>query len=196
MPAIKSRKKNMPPKICPSGIFWKTTGKAWKPRLKAPPWAMAWVSAAPKKMTAAGMAIVPPRTTSANSFVDSGREAVQGDILLLPDVGGVSVNDALAQAQGEEDLPGRGQPDRGRPQAAEVRIPDEAQSRRDIELRRGRVGGAQGQHPDNEDEAEDEQQGHAVFGQDLDALGDAFVEEVEVQGDGDEPKDRGPERWN
>src|SRR3989304_2700257 len=70
MPAMKSRKNHMPPKIWPSGIFWKMTGRAWKPRLKAPPWAMIWVSARPKKTTAAGMAIVPPRMTSANSLVD------------------------------------------------------------------------------------------------------------------------------
>ena len=36
MPAMKSRKNHMAPKIWPRGIFWKMTGSAWKPRLKAP----------------------------------------------------------------------------------------------------------------------------------------------------------------
>ena len=45
------------------------TGSDWKPRLKAPSLAIICVSARPKKATATGMAMVPPRMTSANSLV-------------------------------------------------------------------------------------------------------------------------------
>ncbi len=60
----------MPPKSWPSGIFWKMIGSDRKPRSKAPPLAIVCVSARPKKATATGMAIVPPRMTSANSLVE------------------------------------------------------------------------------------------------------------------------------
>ena len=115
MPAMKRRRNHMPPKIWPSGIFWKMIGRDTKPRSKAPPLAMTWVWARPKKATATGMAIVPPRMTSANSLTEDGRQAVQRDVLFFADIGGVGLDDALAQAQGEEDLAGGDQPDRCRP---------------------------------------------------------------------------------
>ena len=40
------------------------------PRLNAPPEAISFVASSPKKATATGIAIEPPSTTSANSFVD------------------------------------------------------------------------------------------------------------------------------
>ena len=71
IPAMKRRKNQRAPKRWPRGIFWKITGKAWKPKSKAPLWAMALVPSMPKKATAAGMAMVPPRMTSANSLVEA-----------------------------------------------------------------------------------------------------------------------------
>ena len=59
-----------------------------------------------------------------------------------------------------------------RPQPAEVGVPDEGQAVGHASSRDARVGRAQGQHPDRQDDAEDEQQRHADLGQHLDALGD------------------------
>ncbi len=70
IPAMNRSPNHMAPKSWPSGIFWKMRGRETKPRSKAPPWAMRVVWAMPKKATATGMAIVPPRMTSANSLTE------------------------------------------------------------------------------------------------------------------------------
>ncbi len=57
------------PRRLPSGSCWNTTGIVAKPRLYEPPLAIATAPVTPKNVTAAGIAIVPPSTTSADSLV-------------------------------------------------------------------------------------------------------------------------------
>jgi hypothetical protein len=69
IPAKKRSPNHMKPSTLPSGSCWKTTGIVAKPMLNDPDWATAIAPLTPKKTTAAGMAIVPPSTTSAVSLV-------------------------------------------------------------------------------------------------------------------------------
>ena len=69
MPAKKRSPNHIAPSTCPAGICWKTSGIVTKPRLKEPDCATAMAPLTPKNATAAGIAIEPPSTTSAASFV-------------------------------------------------------------------------------------------------------------------------------
>src|SRR3989338_11389587 len=72
MPARNKRKNQIVPKNWPKGSFWKIRGSAKKPKSKEPPAAICWVAAIPKKATVTGMAIEPPKMTSAASLADKG----------------------------------------------------------------------------------------------------------------------------
>lgn len=69
IPANKRRMNHIAPKIKPTGSFWKMIGMATKPKSKDPCLAMSCVVVSPRKATEMGMAIEPPKTTSANSLV-------------------------------------------------------------------------------------------------------------------------------
>ena len=75
MPAMKRRKYHMKARTCPRscgpGRFESTAPIAMMPKSKEPCEAIAIAPVTPKKVTAAGTAIVPPSTTSANSFVEA-----------------------------------------------------------------------------------------------------------------------------
>ncbi len=68
-PAKKSRPNHMTPNTLPSGSCWNTTGIVAKPILNEPDEATCRAPATPKNTTAAGIAMEPPSTTSAVSFV-------------------------------------------------------------------------------------------------------------------------------
>ncbi len=66
--AKNSSRNQRAPKKHPKGMFWKTSGMERNPSPILP--VAPLVSAMPKKATAAGIAMLPPSTTSHNSFVD------------------------------------------------------------------------------------------------------------------------------
>ena len=73
IPAKNNRPNHITPSRLPIGsvlsICWNTTGMVAKPRSNAPPCAICMAPATPKNVTAAGIAIDPPSTTSAVSLV-------------------------------------------------------------------------------------------------------------------------------
>ena len=62
-----------------------------------------------------------------------------------------------------------------------MRIPHVAEAIPDAELRLGRVGGAERQHADEQDEGDGDQERHAPVTDELDSLGEAAVDDDEVE---------------
>ena len=125
-----------------------------------------------------------------------GGEPAQDDVIVLLEVAGVGDDDAEADGEREEDLGSGLQPDGGIGEALGdvVGIPHVAQAVPDAQLRLRRIGGPERQHPDQQDEGDGDQQRHAPVADELDALGEAAVDDDEVQDEHpDEEQERGAE---
>ena len=122
-----------------------------------------------------------------------GGQTAEDDVIVLLEVAGVGDDDAEADGEGEEDLRGGLEPDGGIGEAVGdvVRIPHVAEAIPDAELGLGRIGRTEGQHADQQDEGDGDQEWHAPVADELDALGEAAVDDDEVQ---DEHADEEQER--
>ncbi len=123
---------------------------------------------------------------------EAGRGAVQDDVLVAPDVGGVAVDRAHADGQGEEDLPHGGEPGAGLEEARSLWLVEELVAVHGA-LDHARVVRAQGEGADGQHQAEADQERHADLGRDLDPALEPAGEDPDVERQGeDEPEERLP----
>ncbi|OPZ81676.1 MAG: hypothetical protein BWY77_00535 [bacterium ADurb.Bin431] len=120
----------------------------------------------------------------------AGRGGVEGDVVLLAQVGGIALDGSHPDREGEKDLSCCRQPDLGIGKGVELRLPEKVEPIEGVIDRPG-LPGIEGEGADSQKGAEDEQQGHTDFTGDFHPFGEAARENVDVDRDRDQKKKDG-----
>jgi hypothetical protein len=142
------------------------------PTSKLPPAAIAVAPAMPKKVTAAGIAMVPPSTTSANSFVDAVVRPVSVTSSCLERYDEYAWIDPMPSESVKKTCPAAASHTLALPSAPQSGVQMNARPCSGLPD----VGLRQRQHAHHDEEREDEEDRHAVERQLLDAARDAAGE--------------------
>ena len=129
-------------------------------------------------------------TTADNDFEHfvhtGGGSRREGDVIIAAQVGGVGHNSAQADAQSKEDLTCGRHPDFGILEGAEIGIPHKTESIINIQVDQVRIGSTIGKDPDHEKDTANDEDGDSKFAQEFNSAGEPFINNNEIDGEGDE----------